>query len=73
MKESVLVVGNAGEMENAVLAEVAVGFDIVMQTDTQTVLKRRKRRSWLWLLVFWPMLLIKKEEIKTVAITKGGA
>lgn len=39
-----------------------------METENHTVMSREKRRSWIWLLLFWLMLLIKKTERVTIEI-----
>lgn len=56
------------ERQEMKLVMASKGFDVAMETENHTVMSREKRRSWIWLLLFWPMLLIKKTERVTIEI-----
>lgn len=67
-KEKQIEVRSEQEREEIKLELAVKGYETVMETDTQTVMKRQKRRTWLWLLLCWPVLLIKKTDIITIRV-----
>lgn len=68
MKEHTIVVKSEKERENIMLELVAKGYRTVMTTDDRTVMELKKRRTWLWILFFWPMLLFKVTKITTIKL-----
>lgn len=67
-KEKFVTVKNEHERENEKLKQIANGFRVIMETDDQTVMEKKKRRSLLWILVFWPMIFLKITEIMTIKV-----
>lgn len=67
-KNKQIEVRNEQEREDVKLELAVKGYETVMETDTQTVMKLQKRRTWLWLILCWPVLLIKKTEIATIRV-----
>lgn len=46
-KEKFVTVKNEHERENEKLKQIANGFRVIMETDDQTVMEKKKRRSLL--------------------------
>lgn len=67
-KEKFTVVKNEHERENEKLRLVADGYRVIMETDDQTIMEKKKRRTFLWILVFWPMIFLKVTKLHTIKV-----